>query len=205
MPLPAQPYQYTQWRCVRIAPDYLTEVQGHTPCRPAIRQVVEVRATEGMSSCPSPQPHREPPALRREATPHNIPEYMPRAHRRRRSPAGRRREDWSTVASREAIMRAKPRPEQGFRFCRPACIGFPQQCLLRGCFGSRVNLRVRRPRGCSGLRVHEADCVAGTARHPELRCVPNGSWSIEPDAEAFARPRRLHEWVKYPAPAGTVA
>jgi hypothetical protein len=62
-----------------------------------IRQVVGVRATEGTSSRPSPQPHREPPALRREVTPHHDPERMPRASPmsllEASAPADRRRED----------------------------------------------------------------------------------------------------------------
>jgi hypothetical protein len=29
MPLPAEPYQYAEWRRARLAPDYHVEVQGH--------------------------------------------------------------------------------------------------------------------------------------------------------------------------------
>jgi transposase len=48
MPLPAEPYQYAEWRRARVAPDYHVEVQGHFYSVPSrmIRQVVEVRATE---------------------------------------------------------------------------------------------------------------------------------------------------------------
>jgi len=47
-PLPAEPYQYAEWRRARVAPDYHVEVQGHFYSVPSrlIRQVVEVRVTE---------------------------------------------------------------------------------------------------------------------------------------------------------------
>jgi hypothetical protein len=43
-PLPAEPYQYAEWRRARVAPDYHIEVRGHFYS--VIRQVVDVRVTE---------------------------------------------------------------------------------------------------------------------------------------------------------------
>src|SRR6516162_4416432 len=47
-PLPAEPYQYAEWRRARVAPDYHVEVQGHFYSVPSrlIRQLVEVRITQ---------------------------------------------------------------------------------------------------------------------------------------------------------------
>jgi transposase len=85
MPLPAEPYQYAEWRRARVAPDYHVEVAGHFYSVPSrmIRQVVEVRATEATievfhrgSRIAS---HARSGVKRRHTT---IPEHMPSAHRR---------------------------------------------------------------------------------------------------------------------------
>ncbi len=126
LPLPAEPYQYAEWRRARVAPDYHVEAQGHFYSVPSrlIRQVVEVRITESAvevfhrgvrvaSHVRSPVPHRHT----------TIPEHMPSAHRRyafwtpARLRAAAQKIGPSTVALCEAIMRAKPHPEQGFRSC----------------------------------------------------------------------------------------
>jgi transposase len=89
-----------------------------------IRQVVDVRVTEATvevfhrgtrvaSHARSPLPHRHT----------TIPEHMPSAHRRYAFWTPARVLDAAgkigpaTIALCEAIMRAKPHPEQGFRSC----------------------------------------------------------------------------------------
>src|SRR6266542_4161507 len=107
MPLPAEPYQYAEWRRARVAPDYHVEVQGHA--------TIEVfhRGTRIAS-------HVRSGVKRRHTT---IPEHMPSAHRRyafwtpARLLAAAEQIGPSTVALCEAIMRTKPHPEQGFRSC----------------------------------------------------------------------------------------
>jgi transposase len=126
MPLPAEPYQYAEWRRARVAPDYHVEVHGHfysVPFR-LIRQVVEVRMTEATVEVfyrgARVASHLRSPVKRRHTT---IPEHMPSAHRRHASWTPARllalatRIGPSTAALCEAIMRAKPHPEQGFRSC----------------------------------------------------------------------------------------
>ena len=126
MPSPAEPYQYAEWRRARVAPDYHVEVRGHFYSVPSrlIRQVVEVRITEltvevfhrGVRVAS----HARSPVQRRHTT---IPEHMPSAHRRyafwtpARLLAAAEKIGPSTIALCEAIMRAKPHPEQGFRSC----------------------------------------------------------------------------------------
>ena len=126
MPLPAEPYQYAEWRRARVAPDYHVEVHGHfysVPFR-LIRQIVEVRMTEATIEVfhrgTRVASHMRSPVKRRHTT---IAEHMPSAHRRHASWTPARllavatRIGPSTVALCEAIMRAKPHPEQGFRSC----------------------------------------------------------------------------------------
>ena len=126
MPLPAEPYQYAEWRRARVAPDYHVEVHGHFYSVPSrlIRQVVEVRITqttvEVFHRGVRVASHARSPVRRRHTT---IPEHMPSAHRRyafwtpARLLAAADKIGPSTVALCEAIMRAKPHPEQGFRSC----------------------------------------------------------------------------------------
>jgi len=126
MPLPREPYQYAEWRRARVAPDYHVEVQGHFYSVPSrlIRQVVEVRITQATVEVfhrgVRVASHARSPVRRRHTT---IPEHMPSAHRRHafwtpeRVLAAAKKIGPSTAALSQAIMRAKPHPEQGFRSC----------------------------------------------------------------------------------------
>ena len=126
LPLPAEPYQYAEWRRARVAPDYHIEVRRHFYSVPSrlIRQVVEVRSTEQTIEVfhrgVRVASHARSPVQHRHTT---IPEHMPSAHRRyafwtpARLLAAAGKIGPSTVALCEAIMRAKPHPEQGFRSC----------------------------------------------------------------------------------------
>ena len=146
-PLPAEPYQYAEWRRARVAPDYHVEVQGHFYSVPSrlIRQVVEVRVTEMAievfhrgsrvaSHVRSSLPHRHT----------TIPEHMPSAHRRYaywtpvRLLEAADKIGPATVALCEAIMRLKPHPEQGFR----SCLGILS--LARGYGPDRLEAACRR-------------------------------------------------------------
>jgi transposase len=125
-PLPSAPYQYAEWRQARVAPDYHVDVHGHfysVPFR-LIRQTVEVRMTEATVEVfhrgARVASHLRSSVKRRHTT---VPEHMPSAHRRHASWTPARllavasKIGPSTVALCEAIMRAKPHPEQGFRSC----------------------------------------------------------------------------------------
>jgi transposase len=124
--LPSEPYRYAEWKKCVVAPDYHIEVDKHYYSVPSrlIRATVEARITDTMveilfkgsriaSHARSNVPHRHT----------TITEHMPSAHRRYA--------EWtpakmmsvaakigpSTIALFEAIMKAKPHPEQGFRAC----------------------------------------------------------------------------------------
>lgn len=137
LPLPADPYTYAEWRRCRVAPDYHVEVHGHFYSVPSrlIREVVEARVTDttielfhaGQRVAAHPRS-----AMKRRHT--TIPEHMPSAHRRYASWTPARIQSFaeqigpSTAAMVEAIMRAKPHPEQGFR----ACLGILQLAKTYG-------------------------------------------------------------------------
>ena len=125
-PLPAEPYRYAEWKRARVAPDYHIEIAGHYYSAPSrlIREVVEARITsttvEIFHRGTRVASHAFSVVRNRHTT---IPEHMPSAHRRYAewTPARLMREaekiGSATLALVEAIMRAKPHPEQGFRSC----------------------------------------------------------------------------------------
>src|SRR3954451_5261111 len=124
--LPTEPYRYAEWKRARVAPDYHVEIAGHFYSVPSrlIREVVEARVTDTTIEIfyrgTRVASHAFSPVRNRHTT---IPEHMPSAHRRYAewTPARLMREAEkigpATLALFEAIMRAKPHPEQGFRVC----------------------------------------------------------------------------------------
>ena len=125
--LPAEPYRYAEWKRARVAPDYHIEIASHYYSVPSrlIREVVEARITSTtVEIC-----HRGTrvaghafSAVRNRHT--TIAEHMPSAHRRyaewtpTRIMAEAAMIGPSTIALFEAIMKAKPHSEQGYR-----CLG----------------------------------------------------------------------------------
>jgi transposase len=125
-PLPSTPYQYAEWKKCRVAPDYHVEIADHYYSVPSrlIREELEARITnttvellhQGVRVASHVRSH-----IRHRHT--TIPEHMPSAHRRYAewTPAKIMSEAAkvgpATVALFEAIMKAKPHPEQGFRSC----------------------------------------------------------------------------------------
>lgn len=146
-PLPAEPFEYAEWKRCRAGLDYHIEVHGHwysVPYR-LIREVVEARITDrtveifhhgirvAVHVC-SPLRHRHT----------TVPEHMPSAHRRYAdwTPARLRREanqiGPATAGLVELILKAKPHPEQGFR----ASLGILR--LVRGYGAERVEAACQR-------------------------------------------------------------
>jgi transposase len=122
--LPSAPYQYAEWKKCRVAPDYHIEIADHYYSVPSrlIREELEARITdttiEILHKGVRVASHVRSHARHRHTT---IPEHMPSAHRRYAewTPARMMREASkigpATIALIEAIMQAKPHPEQGFR------------------------------------------------------------------------------------------
>ncbi len=124
--LPGEPYAYAEWKRARVAPDYHVEIDDHFYSVPSklIREIVEARITsatvEIFHKGGRIASHAFSAVRNRHTT---ITEHMPSAHRRYAewTPAKMMCEATkigpATVALFEAIMKAKPHPEQGFRSC----------------------------------------------------------------------------------------
>jgi transposase len=124
--LPAERYSYAEWKRCTVAPDYHVEVDLHyysVPFR-LLRETVEARYTtttvELLHKGERVASHVRSWLAYNHTT---LPEHMPSSHRRYAewSPARMLRKAGTigpaTVALFEAIMKAKPHPEQGFRSC----------------------------------------------------------------------------------------
>ncbi len=124
--LPATPYSYAEWKRARVAPDYHIEITGHYYSVPSklIREIVDARiastTVEIFHKGERVASHAFSAVRNRHTT---TTEHMPSAHRRyaQWTPAKMMSEAAkvgpATVALFEAIMKAKPHPEQGFRSC----------------------------------------------------------------------------------------
>jgi transposase len=124
--LPAEPYRYAEWQKCRVAPDYHVEIDKHYYSVPSrlIRAIVEARITD--TTVEILHKGSRIASHARSAVPHRhttITEHMPSAHRRyaewtpARMMSAAAKIGPSTIALVEAIMKAKPHPEQGFRAC----------------------------------------------------------------------------------------
>jgi transposase len=124
--LPSERYEFAEWKRCTVAPDYHVEVDEHFYSVPfgLLRESVDVRFTTGTIEVfhkgQRIASHMRSPMVHKHTT---IPEHMPSSHRRYAewSPARMLREAEkigpATIALFEAIMKAKPHPEQGFRSC----------------------------------------------------------------------------------------
>ena len=145
--LPSEPYQYAEWRKCRVAPDYHVEIERHYYSVPSrlIREQVEARITdttvEIFHKGSRVASHVRSSVNHRHTT---VREHMPSAHRRyaewtpARMMHEARKIGPATIALVEAIMKAKPHPEQGFR----ACLGILR--LARSYGPARVEAAARR-------------------------------------------------------------
>jgi transposase len=145
--LPTTPYSYAEWKRARVAPDYHIEVADHYYSVPSklIREMVEARITsatvEIFHKGQRIASHAFSPVCNRHTT---ITEHMPSAHRRYAewTPAKMMSEAAligpAAIALVEAIMKAKPHPEQGFR----SCLGIMR--LVRTYGSERVEAASRR-------------------------------------------------------------
>ena len=146
-PLPAEPFEYAEWKRCRASLDYHIEAHGHwysVPYR-LIREVLEARITDRTVEIfhhgVRVAVHVRSPMRHRHTT---VPDHMPSAHRRYAdwTPARLRREATRigpvTAHLVELILAAKPHPEQGFR----ACLGILR--LVRSYGAERVEAACQR-------------------------------------------------------------
>ena len=125
-PLPAQAYEYAEWRLRRVSLDYHVDIDGHyysVPYR-LIREQVEARSTartvEIFHKGERVAAHLRGTGRGRHTT---VPEHMPSAHRRHaewtieRIQRTAARIGSSTARLIALILESRPHPEQGYRAC----------------------------------------------------------------------------------------
>jgi transposase len=172
--LPAESYRYAEWKRCRVAPDYHVEIAGHFYSVPSrlIREVVEARITDTTIEIfhrgTRVASHAFSAVKNRHTT---ISEHMPSAHRRYAewTPARLMREAEkigpATLALFEAIMRAKPHPEQGFR----SCLGILR--LAKGYGVDRLDAACRRG---NDIGARSYGSIASILRHGLDRAYRQG-------------------------------
>jgi transposase len=125
-PLPAQAYEYAEWRLRRVSLDYHVDIDGHyysVPYR-LIRDQVEARLTtrtvEIFHKGERVAVHLRGTGRGRHTT---VPDHMPSAHRRHaewtieRIQRTAARIGPSTARLLSIILESRPHPEQGYRAC----------------------------------------------------------------------------------------
>ena len=124
--LPAEPYEYAEWRARRVGLDYHVDIDGHYYSVPhrLIREQLDARITahtiELFRKGERVAVHLRGAGRGRHTT---IAEHMPSSHRRYRDCTHQRirREAAAvgdnTVILADVILRSRPHPEQGFRSC----------------------------------------------------------------------------------------
>jgi transposase len=187
-PLPDEPYRYAEWRKCRVAPDYHVEIAGHYYSVPSrfIGEQVEARITdttiEIFAKGSRIASHVRSRLTNRHTT---VTEHMPSAHRRYAewTPARLMQEAAkigpATVALFEAILAAKPHPEQGFR----SCLGILR--LAKSYGAQRLEAACRRGNEI-GSRSYGS--IASILQHGlERSAAPNGAPQRAPIRHANIR------------------
>jgi transposase len=125
-PLPAQPYEYAEWKRVRVNIDYHVDVEGHYYSVPyaLVKQQLDARLSEQVVELfhkgQRVASHRR---LRVKGGHSTVAAHMPRAHRDYAEWTPQRLIRWAqgkgvaTARVVETILASKPHPQQGFRSC----------------------------------------------------------------------------------------
>jgi transposase len=125
-PLPAQPYEYAEWKLVRVNIDYHVEVEGHYYSVPyaLVKQQLEVRLSaqvvEIFHKGKRVASHQRSPLKGRHST---VDAHMPKAHQHHAEWTPQRLILWAaktgeaTAQGVETILGSRPHPQQGYRAC----------------------------------------------------------------------------------------
>jgi transposase len=125
-PLPAQPYQYAEWKKAIVNVDYHIEVARHYYSVPhtLIKKRIDVRITDTTVECfykgKRVASHIRSHHKARHST---IKEHMPKSHQKWAQWTPQRFINWAakigphTARMIERILNSRPHPQQGFRSC----------------------------------------------------------------------------------------
>ena len=125
-PLPAEPYQYGEWKTARVNIDYHAEFEQHwySVPYPLTQQEVEIHATASIVEILHKGVRVASHARSRVPYKHTtITEHMPKAHQQHVGWTPSRVIEWSakigpaTAQVVETILASKPHPQHGFRSC----------------------------------------------------------------------------------------
>jgi transposase len=125
-PLPAQPYEYAEWKLARVNIDYHVEVEGHYYSVPytLVRQQLDVRLSAAVVELfhkgKRVASHRRSAHKGRPST---VAAHMPKAHQHYAEWTPQRLIHWAATSGPataqvvETILASRPHPQQGFRSC----------------------------------------------------------------------------------------
>ena len=125
-PLPAQPYEYAEWKLARVNIDDHVEVEGHYYSVPyaLVRQQLDVRLSaavvELFAKGKRVASHPRSPHKGRHST---VAAHMPKAHQHYAEWTPQRVIHWAATSGPataqvvETILASRPHPQQGFRSC----------------------------------------------------------------------------------------
>lgn len=183
-PLPAERYQWTEWRSARVGPDYHVQLDDRhysVPFR-LVGERVEMRASP---TCVEVLHRgvRVASHLRLFAGPRQItvPEHMPSAHRRYAEWTPERLRRWAAEIGPATgdlvarIMERRPHPEQGFRS------GLGVVGLARTHTPERLEAACRRAveLGAYSYRSVKSMLATGLERAPARRAIPEPAGTHE--------------------------
>ena len=146
-PLPAQPYEFAQWKKVRVHIDYHVEVDGHYYSVPyqLVKKQLDVRFTAATIEC-FHKDERVASHLRSDLKGRHttVAEHMPKSHREYAEWTPQRLIRWAektgpaTAGVIQQILQRRNYPQQGFR----SCLGIMR--LAKGYSDERLEAACRR-------------------------------------------------------------
>ena len=125
-PLPAEPYEFAEWKKVRVHIDYHVAVDGHYYSVPhaLIKKQLDVRITQNTIECfhrgNRVASHRRAHQKGRHTT---VPAHMPEAHRQAGDWSPQRLANWAAKTGPATekliltVLAARKHPQQGYRSC----------------------------------------------------------------------------------------
>lgn len=173
--LPAQDYEFAEWRMARVATDYHVEFKSFFYSVPhdLIRQQVDIRATDRTIEIfhrgKRVAVHQRRYGGRRYGT---HPEHMPSSHRRYAQWTPDRFRQWAASIGPEtegliiAVLANRPHPEQGFR----TCLGILR--LYRDLSRERAEVISARAIEIGGLTCKSVAALIANHRSPQPATAP---------------------------------
>lgn len=180
-PLPAQPYEYAEWKKARVNIDYHVAILDNFYSVPyqLVNETLDVRITDTAVEC-FHKNKRVASHLRLMRRGHYATHkaHMPRSHQDYAEWTPERLVQWAaktgpqTAEAVESILRARPHPQQGFR----ACLGLMRLCKEYG--GERLEAACARALATKTVSFKSIESIL--KRHLDQRPLPQKAPEIPP-------------------------